>query len=258
MQFSSRDEAILWMCNNQLGRRNLLPLQIANLSGRRYRSEKKILGSKSFQGNQHTKIPESEKLVVEQNVPPPDWQATAEKIGKDLGISHMTVKRNEKFADGLDAAEELSPGISQQILSGEIQTTKQKVIAVGQENDPNKRQELIEEIRETKDSRKSKNKRSPSPSKSPSEPTESGTFAPEDLRTTYRSIEAISADLAKPKSGISLGDVLEIVRGAGTSFMNVCDFYFDKYPNLLSDPQYRDQTISILNETKKYIEKKEN
>lgn len=260
MPFSSRDEAILWMCNNQLGRRNLLPLQIANLSGRRYRTEKKILGSKSFQGNQHTKIPPSENPVVEQNVPPPDWQATAERIGRDLGISHMTVKRNEKFADGLDAAEELSPGISQQILSGELQTTKQKVIAVGQENDPQKRQELIEEIREATDTKRNKPKGSTSPSDDLLESSENSSPALEFRtesqtggRDVYHSIEAISSAMEQVKEALSLDDVLETLKGAVQSFQATCDFYLEKYPELLTDQIYRKKTIAIMKEMQNYL-----
>ena len=90
--FENRYEAISWICLNQLGRRNLNDAQKKMLIGRRYKAEKASLGaSDGFRGNQHR------KLVKEQNVPLPDENSTADKIASELNVSHMTVKRAEKF-----------------------------------------------------------------------------------------------------------------------------------------------------------------
>ena len=52
-EFASRYEAIIWICKNQLGRRNLTPEQKKYLIGKQYETEKQI---RSFQGNQQTAV----------------------------------------------------------------------------------------------------------------------------------------------------------------------------------------------------------
>ena len=124
--FENRYEAISWICLNQLGRRNLSSVQKTALMGRRYKAEKLAHGaSDGFRGNQHDK-----NLVREQNVPLPDDNKTAHKIANEFNVSHMTVKRAEKFVDGIDAAEEVLPGVSKDILSGKIKPKQDEVCAI--------------------------------------------------------------------------------------------------------------------------------
>lgn len=125
--FENRYEAISWICLNQLGRRNLEDAQKKMLIGRKYKAEKMALGaSDGFRGNQHT------KLVKEQNVPLPNGNSTADKIASELNVSHMTVKRAEKFVDGVDAANEVLPGIARDITSGKIKPKQSDVAAIAQ------------------------------------------------------------------------------------------------------------------------------
>ena len=46
-EFASRYEAIIWICKNQLGRRNLTPEQKKYLIGKQYEAEKMKLGGRS-------------------------------------------------------------------------------------------------------------------------------------------------------------------------------------------------------------------
>ena len=52
LRFENREEAIAWICRNQLGRRNLSPEQKRYLLGKQYEAEKKA--AKIFRGNQYT------------------------------------------------------------------------------------------------------------------------------------------------------------------------------------------------------------
>ena len=52
VRFANREEALAWICKNQLGRRNLSPKQKRYLLGKQYESEKKA--EKIFHGNQYT------------------------------------------------------------------------------------------------------------------------------------------------------------------------------------------------------------
>ena len=54
LRFENREEAIAWICRNQLGRRNLSPEQKRYLLGKQYEAEKKA--AKIFRGNQYTLV----------------------------------------------------------------------------------------------------------------------------------------------------------------------------------------------------------
>ena len=51
MEFSGRVEALFWICNHQLGRRNLTPERRKYLIGKRYEAEKQVSQNR---GNQYT------------------------------------------------------------------------------------------------------------------------------------------------------------------------------------------------------------
>lgn len=110
MNFANRNEAKDWMIDNQLGRRNLEPNQRDYLIGLRYRGEKR-------QG-------ERTDLTSGQNVIKLD---TAERLGEQYGITGRTVKRAEKFADGIDNISKVRPELKQEILQGRSDFTKQEV-----------------------------------------------------------------------------------------------------------------------------------
>lgn len=253
MPFSSRDAAILWMCCNQLGRRNLTPLQLDNLRGRWYKARKKVLGSTDFQGNQYTQNIQEKYAVVGHNDQPP--KSTAQTLAEELGIGEKTVRRAENFVDGLDAAEAEAPGITQDILSGKLPATKKAVIAVGKEKDPEKRRELAERIQKPDTEEKCKTPKQAPTTDPPNadSPLPGTTESWADGRNIYHSIEAISSAMEQVKEALSLDDVLETLKGAVQSFQATCDFYLEKYPELLTDQIYRKKTIAIMKEMQNYL-----
>ena len=113
-EFSSRYEALAWICKNQLGRRNLTPEQKKFLIGKQAEAEKRI---KSFHGNQYTLASES-GLV--QNEPDRTKHGSRSKVAAEHGTSESYVYRAEQFAKGVEAAEEAVPGVQEEILSGKI------------------------------------------------------------------------------------------------------------------------------------------
>lgn len=227
--FENRDEAILWMCNNQLGRRNLNDLQLENLTGRRYKAEKRLHGSTDFQGNQHTHNMQEKYAVSGQNVHSP--KKTAEKIAEELGINEKSVRRAEKFVDGLDAAEKEAPGITQEILSGRLLATKKAVIAVGNEKDPEKRRELTESLLnpEAKESK-------------PSTATE----RPELPETTCAD-EPPTDDAPT----LNTDDVLVIIHNASLEFQAICEHYLIEFPELLDGK--REQLYEAVNSIETFL-----
>ena len=62
-EFANRYEALVWICKNQLGRRNLTPEQKKFLIGKQAKAEKQV---KAFHGNQYTLASESGLIQMNQ------------------------------------------------------------------------------------------------------------------------------------------------------------------------------------------------
>jgi N6-adenosine-specific RNA methylase IME4 len=118
MAFTSMEDCMDWMINNQLGRRNVTETQKDYLIGKKYENEKQ---RDRFKGNQYTG-------GGGQNVP---HQKTAERLGEEFGISDKQVKRNEDFAKGVDLLANVEPELKGQILQGKSDLNKQDVQEFG-------------------------------------------------------------------------------------------------------------------------------
>ena len=92
--FETREQAKLWIINNQLGRRNLTPKQTSYLRGIRL------------------KIQKGETV------------GAADKLAKEYGVSPRTIERDEKFAEKVN---QLPPEEKEQVLSGKKKTSKGKI-----------------------------------------------------------------------------------------------------------------------------------
>lgn len=113
----TKDEALKWMIDNQLGRRNITNEQRTYLLGLRYRQEKKCVGAPEGNTNPSKQLAHNEPFVP-----------TAEAIAKQHNVGRETVKRAEKYADALDRIESIAPEIKQEILQGKTEVTKKEVI----------------------------------------------------------------------------------------------------------------------------------
>jgi len=115
-EFASRDDVIIWIIKTQVERRNLTPKQLSYYRGMHYKAEKRLV-TNAKGNNQHN-------VVVDQNDPQPPGHITAELLGRQYKVSAPTIKRDEKFADALNAINETSPEAKRSILSGETEVTK--------------------------------------------------------------------------------------------------------------------------------------
>lgn len=114
-EFDNIEEVKLWIIKNQLGRRNLTNELRAYYIGKYYNSNKLKYGS-----NQHTKRGE-DKMSSPQ---------TLSEIAKEQKINGKTLKRNGRYANGIDKIKEISPELAGNILSGETKITKEEVSEV--------------------------------------------------------------------------------------------------------------------------------
>lgn len=109
------------MCRNQLGRRNLTNEQKTYLIGKQYEAQKMSAGGDRKSGEFSSA--QNEHLNL-------NGGRMADRIAKDIGVARETVKRSEHFAKGLDAAEKVSPGIRDAVLSGEVKAPKSVIAEI--------------------------------------------------------------------------------------------------------------------------------
>lgn len=228
-EFENRYEAISWICLNQLGRRNLNDAQKKMLIGRRYKTEKMARGaSDGFRGNQH------KKSVKGQNVPlPDDVHITSSRIATEMGTNEKTVRRAEKFVDGVDAAEEVLPGVTKDITSGKIKPKQADVAAIAKAPAEERRQLAENLYKEPTPEEKARNKNK------------------RDLVKAIRMCDAthIPSDTNK----ITPHDMLMTFESEIEKVISSMDFCLDYFPELLTLPEYVVQVKKIIQPLKDYI-----
>lgn len=113
--FKNIDEVHGWMIDNQLGRRNLTTDQLSYFRGLKYLSIKKKKG-----GYQNVEL-------KGQSGP-----RTSEILADEFKTSESTIKRDAKFAIGLNTVAKSNPELKQKILMGEAKVKKSDVKFIGQ------------------------------------------------------------------------------------------------------------------------------
>ena len=236
-QFSNRYEALSWICKNQLGRRNLTPMQKKYLVGERYDAEKNIT---SFNGNQHTLSRES---GLGQNDPDQKAHGTRTKVAKETNTSESYVKRADQYAKGINAAEEVLPGIKNDLLTGKYKPKETDVAAIARAS-PEERREKAEQLRVI-------------PEKKPkSDNNHSQQSSPKRRRQDYAEIDQIYDELKAPKRADEDSAMVSL-RYVARNMVETCDVLFTNFPGLLAKPAYKAQVIETMQEPKQYILKLE-
>lgn len=219
-EFDNRYEALSWICKIQLGRRNLTPIQRKVLTGDRYDAEKMAL---SARGNQYTSSGES---ACDQNGHKQKTMRTRKRIAEETGTSEGYVQRANQYSKGVTAAEEVSPGFRQDVLSGKLKPTQKEMQAIARAA-PEKRKSLMEQI-----------------------------FHPRKGKADKESltlIQKISDDMAKDKPRMTAQDAIQHFEWQVTRMLQSFDSTFDEWPQLISEATYRQQVAATLQDLKHYI-----
>lgn len=222
--FANKYEAMAWICCNQLGRRNLTPNNKKYLIGKRYDSEKKAHGaSDGFRGNNHQKVVTDKLCPLQESS-----HATRNRIARDSNVSEGYVMYADQFAKGVDAADEVVPGMKKEILSGQIKKPAHEIAAIAKAP-PEERKELTENLRMPRPS-----------SKKPS-------------REMSAMIGNIKSDMRKIKPAVSEEDALGTLNGAIDLLIESCEMLFDDYPKLLSEKQYFTKVMEVMQRAINYV-----
>lgn len=257
MEFSSRQEALIWICNHQLGRRNLTPECRKYLIGKRYEAEKQISQNR---GNQYTS---TKKDATDQNDPCQNKSGshvTRQRIANETGTSEGYVQRAEKYMNGVEAADEAAPGAREEILNGKIKAADREICAIAKAP-KEQRSEIVAELRKPKSDR---DKQLASSTKSPSVKVESfdddgsrfligiskkvqghkRALTDSDQKALKKSVEA-SADHSIH---------IAAIEGAYDAFIENWELTFREYPDLLTGPENWKQIEKYSDNLQRYLE----
>ena len=147
LRFANREEALAWICKNQLGRRNLAPEQKKFLIGKQYSMEHRKPGGNG--NNQHTAAAKKiapEELCQIDTIPPTSAEASIRKqIAERNNVSESYVARSEKFMRGVEIMEQMMPGTKEKILSGKFKVRDADMHRLARADFPNRKQ-IVHEI----------------------------------------------------------------------------------------------------------------
>ena len=143
MSFSCREEAIAWICANQLGRRNLTEESRKYLIGKQYESEKIISRKQSIYRDSRE---DSSRLPYETFIPEPGTRVvetrkkTAARIAEENQISHGTVEKYSLYSRAIEEIKSKEPQMAAKILSGRYKVSHNSVLTLSKRS--------VDEIRE--------------------------------------------------------------------------------------------------------------
>ena len=257
MEFSSRQEALIWICNHQSGRRNLTPERRKYLIGKRYEAEKQISQNR---GNQYTS---TKKDATDQNDPCQNKSGshiTRQRIANETGTSEGYVQRAEKYMNGVEAADEAAPGAREEILNGKIKAADREICAIAKAP-KEQRPEIVAELRKPKSER---DKQLASSTKSPSAKVES--FDDDGSRFLI----GISKKMQEHKRALTESDQkalkksveapadhsihIAAIEGAYDAFIENWELTFREYPDLLTGPENWKQIEKYSDNLQHYLE----
>ena len=257
MEFSSRQEALIWICNHQSGRRNLTPERRKYLIGKRYEAEKQISQNR---GNQYTS---TKKDATDQNDPCQNKSGshiTRQRIANETGTSEGYVQRAEKYMNGVEAADEAAPGAREEILNGKIKAADREICAIAKAP-KEQRPEIVAELRKPKSER---DKQLASSTKSPSVKVES--FDDDGSRFLI----GISKKVQEHKRALTESDQkalkksveapadhsihIAAIEGAYDAFIENWELTFREYPDLLTGQENWKQIEKYSDNLQHYLE----
>ncbi len=140
IQFDSDEDAIAWICSNQLGRRNISEETRKYLIGKRYEAEKVIGYRRNASGwNQYTANDDTPSIdryrpanMRERDVSP--GRRTAERLGDEYHLSHSTVEKYGAFSKAVDAIAQKEPSLAPMILNGKYRISHDNLVVLSKQS----------------------------------------------------------------------------------------------------------------------------
>ncbi len=236
-EFANRQEAIIWICKNQLGRRNLTPEQKKYLVGKQYETEKMSHGANDgFRGNQHNLVSAEKRHL-------PTGLQTCTRIAKENGVGKTYVKDAEQYAKGIDAAEEAVPGTKQKVLSGEVKPTAAEIVSIVS-TAPEERPALVAQICQPK-----KKMKRTTPIQEKAAHSQSSSIN----KLNRQQLLEIANNRYHTKQLANGSAMLCEVSGAANTLIRRWESAFQDFPDILTEPENWAQVEKLMEKLQSYL-----
>lgn len=206
MEFPDKWSAIVWMCRNQLGRRNLTEIQRTVIVAQQYEAQRKTIGGQD--GNKNAEKRFLPKEGIEKRS-----RGTSKKVAEQAGVSWGYVERAARVNRGLDAADEISPGFKDAVIRGEIKASKEEIAAIRNMDDEQKK-DAVEKIKRGEPVKEKfhEDPKQPSKQEQPAKLYNGG--GTKEYRELRESIEGIAADMYNSDKPVvyTVDDLIEEIR----------------------------------------------
>jgi len=253
LNFESEYEAIAWMCSAQLGRRNITEAHRQYLVGKRYDAERNMHG-----GDRKS---EKQKSTV-QFGPLKSSHATRARMAQETNTNESFVKNCDRFAKGIDIAESIDPGIKHDILNGVLEHSKMEIYALPKLSG----EELLEAVKNLRIPKDQRKAQAQEIARQIEQEFENGNVQDEvevihaEDKTTYpimldETTEAIEppAKFEEKRTREIEESIIHSMYGTLNMFIESINDYLTRFPRLITEPKYRDQTKELMAAAKNYI-----
>lgn len=129
MEFDSRESVIVWICLNQLGRRNISEETRKYLIGMQYENEKVINARRNAKGvNQYSHKDEQSRPRGRPSYQREDKSYTMDRVADDHHVSRGTVQKYARYASALETIRKKDPKLFPKILSGRYKISHENIV----------------------------------------------------------------------------------------------------------------------------------
>lgn len=165
--------------------------------------------------------------------------STCERIAAQNGVGTATVKRAEKYAKGVDAAEDAVPGAREEILTGRIKATDAEITALAK----TPKAEIpaaLAELRKPKQERQPRKAETASSKQTLSEISKSIQGHQRQLTAEEKTSLKASIDNRYQERAVANGSLMMCeVQGAKEDFIRRWNSIFKEYPDVFEDSDCR-------------------
>lgn len=226
--FPDRWAALEWICRNQLNKHNLNDEQITYIRGEMYKARKKSKGDNAKRGD------DGRYLMDQNDLSGDKPKSTAEALARELGVAEPTIKRSEKFHDGVDALRRVSKEAADKVMQGGSGASKAEMMSFPTKT-PEEQSKFAKDV--LSGAIKEKPSKSPSPSKK----------EPEPLSLT----ESIAADMYNPDSvpEFTIDMLIGSLKANAKNFTDTLSIILKERKSLITD----DTRERVENTLDKYV-----
>lgn len=178
---------------------------------------------------------------------------TCQRIASEHGVGEKTVRRAEKYSQGIDAAEEAVPGAQEEILTGRIKATDAEITALAK----TPKAEIpaaLAELRKPKQERQPRKAETSSSKQTLSEISKSIQGHQRQLTTEERTFLKASIDNRYQERVVANGSLMMCeVKGAKEDFIRRWNSIFKEYPDVFEDSDCRKIIHDLTEDAVQYL-----